>query len=127
MVQKVLSSHHIFFASALMFLNSHVNMLERILQDFLWLDGKGNKKRHCVKWEWCCQIRSQGGLGLKDFKAQGLVPTSKWVLKALWGDEPWKILIRNNLLKSIIRKGKNWKDVPVIDIVLGEFKMRLFG
>ena len=49
------------------------------------------------------------------------------VLKALWGDEPWKILIRNNLLKSVVRKGNNWKDVPVIDIVLGEFKMRLFG
>ena len=90
-------------------------------------DGKGNKKRHCVKWEWFCQVRSQGGLGLKDIKAQGLVLASKWVLKALWGDEPWKILIRDNLLKSIIRKGKNWNDLPVIDIVLGEFKMRLFG
>ena len=64
---------------------------------------------------------------MKDIKAQGLVLASKWVLKALWGDEPWEILIRNNLLKSVIRKGKNWKDVPVIDILLGEFKMRLFG
>ena len=101
-------------------------MLERILRDFLWSDGKGSKKRHCVKWEWCCQVRRQGGLGLKDLKAQGMALASKWVLKALWANEPWKILIRNNLLKSVIRKGKNWKDVPVIDIVLGEFKMRLF-
>ena len=77
MVQKVLSFHYIFFASAWMLLNSHVNMLEIILQDFLWSDGKRNKKRHCVKWEWCCQIRSQGGLGLKDIKAQGLVLASK--------------------------------------------------
>ena len=38
-----------------------------------------------------------------------------------------EILIRNNLLKFVIRKGKNWKDVQVIDIVLHEFKMRLFG
>ena len=43
-VQKVLSSHHIFYALAWLFLNSHVNMLERILQDFLWLDGKGVRR-----------------------------------------------------------------------------------
>ena len=102
-------------------------MLKRILQDFLWSNGKGSKKRHCVKWEWCCQVKTQGGLRLKDLKAQGMALASKWVLKALWGNEPWKVLIRNNLLKSISRKGKNWKDVLVIDIGLGEFKMRLFG
>ena len=30
-------------------------------------------------------------------------------------------------MKYVIRKGKQWKDIPVIDIVFGEFKMRLFG
>ena len=64
---------------------------------------------------------------MKDLKAQGMALASKWVLKALWGNQPWKVLIRNNLLKSVIKKGKNWKDFPMIDIVLGEFKMRLFG
>ena len=62
---------------------------------------------------------------MKDIKAQVLA--SKWVLKALWGDDLFKIIIRNNLLKYFIRKGKNWKDVLVINIVLWEFKMRLFG
>ena len=64
---------------------------------------------------------------MKDPKAQGMGLASKWVLKNLWGNEPWKVLIRNNILKSVIRKGKDWKEILVIDIVLGQSKIRLFG
>ena len=127
MVQKVLATHHLYYASAWLFLSSQVNMIDKILRDFLWLDGKGNRKRHCVKWAWCCQEKMQGGLGLKDIKTQGYALASKWMVKALWGNEPWKILIRNNILRSIIRKGKLWKDIPLLDIVFGDFNMKIFG
>ena len=49
------------------------------------------------------------------------------MVKALWGNEPWKILIRNNILRSVIRKGKLWKDIPLLDIVFGDFNMKIFG
>ena len=54
-VQKVLAAHHLYYALAWLFLSSQVNMIDKILRDFLWSDGKGNRKRHCVKWAWCCQ------------------------------------------------------------------------
>ena len=127
MVQKVLAAHHLYYALAWLFLSSQVNMIDKILRDFLWLDGKGNRKRHCVKWAWCFQEKKQGGLGLKDIKTQGYALASKWMVKALWGNETWKIIIRNNILRSIIRKGKLWKDIPLLDIVFGDFNMKIFG
>ena len=68
MVQKVLVAHHLYYASAWLFLSSQVNMIDKILRDFLWSNGKGNRKRQCVKWSWCFQDKNQGGLGLKDIK-----------------------------------------------------------
>ena len=34
MVQKVLATHHLYYASAWLFLSSQVNMIDRILIDF---------------------------------------------------------------------------------------------
>ena len=66
------------------------------MRDFLWSDGSGNKKRHCVKKEWCLP-KEKGGLGVKDLKTQGMALASKWIIQALSGDEPWKVLVRNNI------------------------------
>ena len=66
-------------------------------------------------------------MGLKDIKTQGYALASKWMVKASWGNEPWKILIRNEILRSIIRKGKLWKDITLMDIVFGDFNMKIFG
>ena len=49
------------------------------------------------------------------------------MVKSLRGNEPWKILIRNNILRFIIMKGKLWKDIPLMDIVFGDFNMKIFG
>lgn len=68
LVQKVLSSHAIYYASTWLFSSAQTNKLEKIMRDVLWFDGLGNRKRHNVKWEWCCTPRKQGGLGIKDLK-----------------------------------------------------------
>lgn len=34
---------------------------------------------------------------------------------------------RNNLVRSVIKKGKHWGNVPLIDIVLGDFEVRVAG
>ena len=68
LVQKVLSSHAIYYASTWLFSSAQTNKLEKIMRDVLWSDGLGNRKRHNVRWEWCCTPRKQGGLGIKDLK-----------------------------------------------------------
>lgn len=52
---------------------------------------------------------------------------SKWVTQAMTGDEPWKILIRNNINRSDIKKGKGWKDVPLWDKLMGTMNLSVFG
>ena len=84
-VQKVLSSHHIFFASAWLFTKTRFGMLEKILKDFLWSDGLGSKKRHCVKWDWYYLPKQLGGLGIKDIKTQGIALVAKWILQRILG------------------------------------------
>ena len=63
----------------LVILSSQVNMIDKILREFLWSDEKGNRKRHFVKWDWCFQQKKQGELGLKDIKTQGYALASKWM------------------------------------------------
>ena len=65
MVQKVLEAHHLYYASTWLFLSSQVNMIDKILRDFLWSDGKGNKKRHCVKMVLVLAREEAGWIGFK--------------------------------------------------------------
>lgn len=45
-----------------------------------------------------------GGLWLRDIKAHAVSLASKWIYKALWGDEPWRVLVRNNIEKYVVKK-----------------------
>lgn len=53
-----------------------------------------------------------GGMGLNDLKIKGIILASKWIIKGLNGNEPWNILIRNNISMSLIKKDKTWKNKP---------------
>jgi hypothetical protein len=64
---------------------------------------------HSISWEWCTRIRAWGGLGLKDLKYQGVALAIKWIAKAGEGEEPWKVLIRNNLRLSHCSRPRGWK------------------
>ncbi|XP_059078008.1 uncharacterized protein LOC131876588 [Cryptomeria japonica] len=97
------------------------------IREFLWSDGKGTRKQHAVKWEWCTMNKLFGGMGLKDLKLQGIALASKWILKAMEGNEPWKVLIRNNIICSVPKKAKKWKDLPILDILMGQFEVAPAG
>ena len=35
--------------------------------------------------------------------------------------------MRNNIERSVIKKGKQWDNIPFWDIIIGDFKMKVFG
>ena len=35
--------------------------------------------------------------------------------------------MRNNVERSVINKGKQWDKIPFWDIIMGDFKMKVFG
>ncbi|XP_057825619.1 uncharacterized protein LOC131037482 [Cryptomeria japonica] len=89
-----------------------------------WIIGKG--------WQWAgsnhiVRPKCMGGLGIKDIRAHGIALASKWIVKSLYGNEPWKVLIRNNIKRSVVKKGKTWTNIPLCDIVLGDYNMKVFG
>ena len=51
---------------------------------------------------------SSCGGGDQGVKAQVIALATKWIFKAFLGNEPWKVLVRNNIERSIIEKGKVW-------------------
>lgn len=68
-----------------------------------------------------------GGMGLKDLRTQGIALASKWILQAIDGEEPWKVLIRNNISSSTPKKAKKWKGLPIIDLLLGQMDVAPAG
>lgn len=110
-----------------MLANYQSNKIEKTLRHFLWSDGLGNSKRHNVKWEWCFLSKKLGGLGMRDINKQGTSLATKWVLKSLEGGEPWKILVYINIIRATIKKGKLWDNVPLMDIVFGDFEVKVTG
>jgi hypothetical protein len=119
--QKILSSYNIYYASAWMFNDYQVLEIQKAIRNYLWSDGKGNKKTHSVNWTWCHTDKLLGGLGLKDLKLSGIALASKWIFHALEGEEPWKVLIRNNIGRGYPKKAKFWKNLPLADLICGEF------
>lgn len=63
--------------------------------------------------------KNKGGLGIKDLKAQGMALASKWIIQALSGEEQWKVLVRNDISRLGIKKGKWWNNVPLCNKMLG--------
>ncbi|XP_057851145.2 uncharacterized protein LOC131061466 [Cryptomeria japonica] len=101
--------------------------VQKAIRHFLWSDGNGSRKAHSVKWDWCHLEKSLGGLGLKDLKLQGMALSSKWILQSLVGDEPWKVLVRNDIQNGVPKTAKSWKHLPFSDLVFGNFPISVKG
>lgn len=50
----------------------------RIQREFLWGGVGGGKKVNWVKWESMCQIKKNGGLGVKDIRVMNVSLLAKW-------------------------------------------------
>lgn len=55
-------------------------------------------------------------MGLIDPQTQGFFLATKWIIKAVSGDEPWKILVRQRIMEASIRR--KWQDVHWLDKML---------
>lgn len=66
--QKILASYSLYFALVWLFSSYQVDEIQKNIRIFLWSNGKGKKKKHATKWEWCCLSKVEGELGLKDLK-----------------------------------------------------------
>ena len=47
--------------------------------------------------------KNLGGLGMGDLRSHGMALASKWILKSINGNQLWKVLIRNNIVRSSIK------------------------
>ncbi|XP_059076776.1 uncharacterized protein LOC131876029 [Cryptomeria japonica] len=125
--QKIMSSYNIYYASSWMFNDYQVMEIQKAIRNYLWSDGKGNKKMHSVNWKWCHVDKLLGGLGLNDLRLSSLALASKWIFHALAGDEPWKVLICNNIERGYPKSAKFWKNLPLTDLICGEFPITVQG
>lgn len=64
-------------------------------------------------------------MGLKDLKLQGIALAAKWIYKSIEGNEPWKVLVRNNIQCSTPKSTKKWKNLPMCDLIAGNFEVSL--
>lgn len=110
-----------------MFCNYQINDIHKVIRHFLWFDGKDNRKWQSIKWSWCCLDKKMGGLGLKYLRLQGISLPAKCIFQALEGDEPWKILVRNNIRLIVPKKTKGWKYLPFVDLIAGKFPISPTG
>lgn len=65
--------------------------------------------------------KKAGGLGLKDLKVQGIALVAKWIFHALEGNEPWKVLIRNNITFGTPKMSTAWKSLSFCNLVASGF------
>ncbi|XP_057873664.2 uncharacterized protein LOC131079670 [Cryptomeria japonica] len=125
--QKMLSSYSIYYSSAWMLSNYQILEIQKAIRSFLWSDVKGNRKRHAVKWDWCHTDKLLGGLGLKDLKTQGIALSAKWIFHYMDGNDPWKVLVRHNIVRGFPKKARSWRNLPFCDLIVGNFLVNVQG
>lgn len=78
---------------------------------------------HSFKWEWCYLDKAHGGLGLKDLKKHVITLAAKWILKALDGKAPWKVLIRKKIVQVVPKLVKSWKVLPLSYLLISKHQI----
>nr|GEW29591.1 hypothetical protein [Tanacetum cinerariifolium] len=65
LIQSVLSSMHIYWASVFILPNRIVHDLEQLICGFLWCQGKMKRGKVKVAWDSVCMPKHEGGLGIR--------------------------------------------------------------
>ncbi|XP_071689057.1 uncharacterized protein [Rutidosis leptorrhynchoides] len=82
LINSVLNSMHIYWASVFMLPGNVLNEIEKILKSFLWCQGGNIRGKAKIAWKTVCLPKDQGGLGIK--------PTREWnevLLMKQWPEE----------------------------------------
>ncbi|GKC16251.1 putative RNA-directed DNA polymerase [Tanacetum coccineum] len=109
LIQSVLGSMHIYWASVFTLPSSVLLNIEQILRQFLWNHGSSGKAKSKVAWEIVCLPKDEGGLGIRRLECFN---------SALMASHIWKLLtLKESLWVKWIHeyklKGRNFWDYPM--------------
>nr|XP_043637979.1 uncharacterized protein LOC122608979 [Erigeron canadensis] len=65
LVQSVLSSMHVYWATMSMLPDGVIKEIEQVLRNFLWSQGSLQKGKSKVAWDVVCLSKNEGGLGIR--------------------------------------------------------------
>ncbi|GJU94037.1 hypothetical protein Tco_1318793 [Tanacetum coccineum] len=109
LIQSVLGSMHIYWASVFMLPSNVLLNIEQLMRQFLWSHGKSGKSKSKVAWEVVCLPKDEGGLGIRRLECFNY---------ALMSSHIWKLLtLKESLWVKWIHeykiKGRNFWDIPL--------------
>ncbi|GJS43380.1 putative reverse transcriptase domain, reverse transcriptase zinc-binding domain protein [Tanacetum coccineum] len=90
LIQSVLSSMHIYWASVFILPTSLMFELEQLMRGFLWCQGDMKKGKAKVAWDVVCLPKREGGLGIRRLETfnKALISTHIWSIitgkESLW-------------------------------------------
>lgn len=108
---KVFTATHVYYSSCWAPSKASYMKLERLLQDFDWASSSDHQGFHKVAWEYCCLPKESEGLDLISTQKQGLALCAKWIIRALFGNEDWKILLRHCISSGFPASRPAWKGI----------------
>ncbi|GJR89610.1 uncharacterized protein Tco_0213621 [Tanacetum coccineum] len=108
LVQSVLSSMHVYWASVFLLPKRITDDIEQAMRGFLWCQGEMKKGRAKVAWNVVCLPKNEGGLGVKNLESFNI---------ALMTTDIWNIITRKDSMwvrwiYAYKLKGRNFWDVP---------------
>ncbi|GKA67000.1 hypothetical protein Tco_0766808 [Tanacetum coccineum] len=109
LIQSVLGSMHIYWASVFMLSSNVLLNIKQLMRQFLWSHGKSGKSKSKVTWEVVCLPKDEGGLGIRRLE---------YFNYALMSSLIWKLLtLKESLWVKWIHeykiKGRNFWDIPL--------------
>ena len=87
---KVLVATHVYYSSCWVPSQAYYNKMEKMLRDFLWSNSFDKVGLHKVGWDICFLPKEVGGMGMLDYKRQGISLCAKWVIRTIKGNESWR-------------------------------------
>ncbi|GJR90251.1 hypothetical protein Tco_0214262, partial [Tanacetum coccineum] len=108
LVQSVISSMHVYWASVFILPTSILLDIEQIMRGFLWCQGSRKKGKSKVAWEVVCLPKDEGGLGIRrlDMFNKALMATHIWKLLTM-KESLWVTWIHLHKIKD-----RNFWDLP---------------
>ena len=90
---NIIIASHVYISSYWLLSKDCYNQLTQLIRNFI-LSKWGNKKGTLLtSWIHCIQLKDKGGLGILDPYIQDIFLTTKWIVRSLDGNAPWKHLI----------------------------------
>ncbi|GKD24017.1 hypothetical protein Tco_1225720 [Tanacetum coccineum] len=136
LVNSVLGSLHVFWASVFMLPTRILLDIEQIMRGFLWCQGKLGGGKAKVAWNVVCLPMDEGGLGIRKLDAfnKALMTTQVWKLlsrkESLWVEWIHVYKLRGRSFWDIPYRGNmtwGWRNVLKLRPLIREFIWKKIG